>query len=324
MDIKTKTLRTELYKKVYLIRRAEKGIVDNYASDAMKTPMHMSMGEEAIVGGVCQALKKTDQVLGTYRSHALYLSKTGEVIRFFAEMYGKSTGIADGKSGSMHLSSPKDGYMMSSAIVATTIPVAVGVAYANIYKKTNAVTAVFFGDGAIEGGAFWESLNFAALKDLPVIFVCEDNGYAVQAKPLERHGYASINTIVEQFNCLSYESDSTDPEIIYHLTVKVIAQMRAQKKPAFMHLKYYRYLEHVGVKEDFNLGYRPIEEFKTWKKIDPVTVARKKLIASGVPETKVRAIEKAIDRRVENAITAAAAAPFPKKEKLYKDICNEG
>jgi TPP-dependent pyruvate/acetoin dehydrogenase alpha subunit len=155
MDKKRLSLRTNLYKKMYLIRRAEQGILDYYATDAMKTPMHMSMGEEAAVVGVCAVLKKTDQVLGTYRSHALYLAKTGDTKKFFAEMYGKTTGIADGKVGSMHLSSPEHGHPISSAIVAGAIPVAVGIAYANKYRKTGAITAVFFGDGALEEGVFW-------------------------------------------------------------------------------------------------------------------------------------------------------------------------
>ena len=320
MNNKRRQLNIDLYKKLYLIRRAEQGIIDNYATDAMKTPMHMSMGEEAIVAGVCQALKKTDQVLGTYRSHALYLAKTSETHKFFAEMYGKITGIAGGKAGSMHLSSPENGYLMSSAVVATTIPVAVGVAYANKLRKTNAITAVFFGDGAIEGGVFWESLNFACLKRTPVIFVCEDNGFAVHTDQWTRHGYDSIDKIVSQFDCLSFKSSSTDAGVIYDIAANAIQEAKKKKKPAFLHFNYYRYLEHVGVNEDFDAGYRSKKEFYKWYKVDPILVARKKLIADGLNEENVQKIEQKINERVVLAINAAEKAPFPSKEKLYEDI----
>ena len=321
MDKNRLSLRTNLYKKMYLIRRAEQGIINYYATDAMKTPMHMSMGEEAAVVGVCTALKKTDQVLGTYRSHALYLAKTGDAKKFFAEMYGKATGIADGKVGSMHLSSPEHGHLVSSAIVAAAVPVAMGVAYANQYQKTGAMTTVFFGDGALEEGVFWESLNFASLKKLPLLFVCEDNGFAIQTDLATRHGYASINKIVAQFDCLSFESASTDAEKIYDLTAKVMAEMRSKRKPAFLRLEYYRYLEHCGVKQDFY--YRPKAEFDRWFRRDPVLLMRKKLLASGMGEGRVKVIEKTIDAGVEGAIRAAEKAPFPAKEKLYANVFYE-
>lgn len=320
MDTKKKTLLTELYKKVYLIRRAEQGIIDNYASDAMKTPMHMSRGEEALVAGVVAAVGKKGQVLGTYRSHALYLAKTGEAKNFFAEMYGKVNDIADGKAGSMHLSAPAQGYLLSSAVVTTAIPVAVGVAFANKFRKTGAVTAVFFGDGATDGGAFWESLNFACIKGIPIIFVCEDNDFAVYSDHKTRQGYSSIGKVVAQFDCLTFETSSTDVEAIYDLTMTAIRRMQEENKPVFMHLKYYRYLQHVGINNDFDLGYRPESEFHKWNKVDPVALARKKLIKGGMGEARVKAIEEVIDKQVQEAITYAEKAPLPKKDKLYENV----
>ena len=191
-------LNVRLYEKMYLIRKAEEAIQEYYPEDDMKTPMHMSMGEEAIVAGVCEALDPEDQVLGTYRSHALYLAKTSETNRFFAEMYGKATGVARGKAGSMHLSSFEHGLLCSSAIVASSIPVALGVAFANKYKNRNKKVVVFFGDGAVDEGSFWESVNFAGLKKLPLLFVCEDNGLAVHTRREDRQGYSSINKVISQ------------------------------------------------------------------------------------------------------------------------------
>jgi len=149
----------ELYKKMCLIRKAEEAIIKNYPSDEMKTPMHMSMGEEAIVVGVCQSLGPKSQTFGTYRSHALYLATSQDTDGFFAEMYGKKTGVVKGKGGSMHLSYPEKGLMATSAVVASTIPAAVGSAYANKYLKNGKIVGIFFGDGAVDEGVFWESLN---------------------------------------------------------------------------------------------------------------------------------------------------------------------
>jgi TPP-dependent pyruvate/acetoin dehydrogenase alpha subunit len=314
-----KQLNTALYQKVYLIRRAEQAIREHYASDAMKTPMHMSTGGEAICAGVCQALRLADEVVGTYRSHGIYLAKTGETDRFFAEMYGRATGMAKGKAGSMHLTAPQAGLICTSAIVGTTIPVAVGAAFANREMKRDRVVAVFFGDGAIDEGVFWESLNSACVMKIPLLFVCEDNGFAVHVpKPL-RHGYRSITEVVSKFDCDVHASESTDPEAIYQLTVGAIARMREMQRPAFMHLKYYRYLEHVGVNEDFAQGYRDRKEFERWHANDPLALQRKKLLR-WYAEADIKSLEQAIDRQVAESVKRAEQAPFPQAEELYQDV----
>src|SRR3990167_7920577 len=164
------SLSVELYKKLYLIRQAENAILKYYPENDMTTPMHMSIGQEAVSVGVCQAMAPQDQVMGSYRSHALFLAKTGDTDQFFAEMYGRETSPMDGKAGSMHMSDPESGMLASSAIVSSTIPIILGVAYANKMKKNGLMAAVFFGDGATDEGVFWESVNVAALKKLPVIF----------------------------------------------------------------------------------------------------------------------------------------------------------
>ena len=314
-----KDLNVALYRKLYLIRRAEQAIREHYASDAMKTPMHMSTGEEAICAGVCQALRAQDQVIGTYRTHGIYLAKTGETDRFFAEMYGRQTGMAKGKAGSMHLTAPEAGLICTSAIVGTTIPVAVGAAFANRELGQDKMVAVFFGDGAIDEGVFWESLNTACGMRLPVIFVCEDNGFAVHIpKPL-RHGYRSITDVVSKFDCDVYSSESTDPEVIYQLATKAIQAMREMRRPAFLHLRYYRYLEHVGVNEDFAQGYRDRKEFEHWRANDPVELQRRKLLR-WYSEADVKRLEEAIDRQVAESVKRAGQAPFPKPAELYQDV----
>lgn len=316
-------LNLELYKKIYLIRKAESLIIENYKGDEMKTPMHMSMGEEAIVVGICDALSKKDQIFGTYRSHALYLAKGGDINKFFGEMFGKITGAVKGKGGSMHLSAPEQGLMATSAVVASTIPVAIGAAYSNKINKNGRISAVFFGDGAIDEGAFWESLNMACLMKLPVLFVCEDNGLAVHTSAKQRHGYDEISQIVSKFRCNVYKSSSTDSKEIYDITKKALSAIKNTNKPSFLHLKYYRYLEHVGVNEDFEAGYRNISEFKKWKRLDPLDLQRKKLYKEGISEGQIKKIEEKIDKKILKGFVLAKRAKFPSAKELYKDVYYE-
>ena len=302
------------YRTMYLIRKSEKMIQKYYAEDKMKTPMHMSMGEEAIVSGVVGALKPDDQVLGTYRSHALYLAKTGETDQFFAEMYGKATGMAQGKSGSMHLSAPDKGLLCCSAIVASSIPIAMGAAFANKYLNNGKKVAVFFGDGATDEGVFWETVNFASLKKLPLLLVCEDNGFAVHTSREHRHGFSSLNKLVSNFDCNVFEEKSTVPEIIYQTTRKALATMEQNGKPSLLRLHYYRYLEHVGINEDFEAGYRPKDDYLEWLKVDPISLQRKKILTLGVPEQQVQDLEQIIDNQIAKSIDFA-------NESVFADAC---
>src|SRR5262249_12776491 len=168
-----------LYRSLYRIRRIEEEVARVYPTDRIKSPVHLSIGQEAVSVGVCEAFEPRDVVFGTYRGHALYLARGGDLRAMVAELYGKATGCTKGKGGSMHLIDPDCGVMGTSAVVGTTIANAVGYAYAQRYRRTGSIVASFFGDGATEEGVFAESLNFAALKRLPLLFVCENNGYAI-------------------------------------------------------------------------------------------------------------------------------------------------
>ncbi|MEW5911530.1 MAG: thiamine pyrophosphate-dependent dehydrogenase E1 component subunit alpha [Thermodesulfobacteriota bacterium] len=310
----------ELYKKLYLIRRAEEKIQEHYSEDEMKTPMHMSMGEEAIVAGVCQALAPQDQVLGTWRTHALFLAKTGATDVFFAEMYGKAAGCARGRAGSMHLSWPEKGLLMCSAIVGTPLPVATGAALANKYRRSDRVVAVFFGDGAVDAGAFWESFNFACLKKLPILFVCEDNAFAVHTPRTDRHGFESICDVARQFRSNVFEADTTDAEEVYNLTRQAIAAMRDNGSPCFLQLHYYRYLEHVGVYEDFDAGYRSRDDFLAWRARDPVAVQRKKILQGGMVESELVQLEREIDEQITVSVKRAKSAECADPRELCDGV----
>ncbi len=316
-------LNSALYRKLYLLRRSEQEIKDYYFENEMKTPMHMSMGGEAITAGVCHALSDTDQVLGTYRSHALYLAKTQDVNAFFAEIYGRETGCAKGKAGSMHLCDPKKGHMGSSAVVASHISVGVGCAFANKYLQKDNVTAIFFGDAAADAGPFWESLNIACLLKLPVIFVCENNGLAVHTFNADRRGYVSLDKIVDQFNCSTFEAEATSVEEIYNLTQKAIQAMRETQSPSFLHLAYYRHLEHVGVEKDFQFGYRSKDVYEKWLEKDPISLQRQKLLRLGLFSGDLFAMEKTIDREVKRARELAKDTSFCEIDEVLRDIFYE-
>ena len=311
----------DLYRRLYLVRRAEQVIQKCYADDEMKTPVHLSIGQEAIPVGVCAALGPEDRLFGTYRSHALYLARTLDTDGFFAELYGRETGIAGGKAGSMHLTAPAEGLMATSAVVATTLPLALGAAFTAAYRRTGARVAAFFGDGAIDEGAFWETLNFACLRGFPLLFVCEDNGLAIHSPVARRHGHAPIADVAERFRCRVYRSESTDAVEIRELAEDALQTIDRGKGPCFLHLHCYRYVEHVGVAEDrqFDLGYRDRDQFESWLDRDPVKVLRARLVAEAAGD-RLAAIERDIDSRIERSLERARQAPFPSPDALHRHV----
>ena len=309
----------ELYQRLFLIRAAEEMIVESYLQDEMKTPMHMSMGGEAIAVGVCRALSPEDQVLGTYRSHGIYLAKTGDIQGFFGELYGRATGAVKGKGGSMHLMAPESGFLGTSAIVASNIPLALGAAHANGIQAPGRVVAVFFGEGAVDEGVFWESFNAACLMGLNILFVCEDNGLAVHSPAAQRQGYGQISRILEEFDCNVFTASTTDAMEIFTLTQRALGAMARNHRPCFLHLEYYRYLEHVGVFEDFGAGYRSKDAFYPWLEQDPVGLLRSRMVDL-VGEARIRELEVSIKEEVAAAVEMAKRAPFPPRESAFEGV----
>jgi pyruvate dehydrogenase E1 component alpha subunit len=305
---------------MYLIRAAEDAIVARYHENDMKSPMHMTAGAEAISAAVCLAIGDDSLCLSSYRSHGPYLARTLETDRFFAEMYGKRGGTADGRAGSMHLSAPAHGYLGASAIVASVIPVATGAAFSLKRQGKQGVVAVFFGDGAIDEGNFWESINLACALRLPVLFVCEDNGFAVHTPAHVRHGYASITDIVSRFNISAAETETTNASELHDVTGRLLDDMRAHGRPGFVRMQYCRYLEHVGVNEDFSAGYRSRAEAKRWMAVDPVTTHRRRLRDAGISEDWIAQLEHSIRAQIAHSIDLAMAAACPDDSVLFKDV----
>lgn len=312
-----------LYKRLYLVRRCEDFIVRYYPDDEMKTPMHMSMGQEAAPVAICMALEGKADVISTYRSHAPFLAQTGDHARFFAELHGRVTGTAEGKGGSMHLAAPEEGMLCATAIVGSGIPVAVGAAFANRQRGTGRTAVAFFGDGAVDEGNFWESVNAASLMRLPVLFVCEDNAFAVHTPQSERRGYRSLPNVIRSFDCLVYEDDSNDVETLYFLAREAVAAIYDQQRPAFLNIKCHRYLEHVGIQEDWEAGYRHRADFERWHARDSVAMQRARLIARGLAPEVLLAFEQETDCALEASVQQALAAPAPSPQRLHHGVFYE-
>ncbi|MFH0732097.1 MAG: thiamine pyrophosphate-dependent dehydrogenase E1 component subunit alpha [Candidatus Omnitrophota bacterium] len=311
-------LSERLYRSLYRIRRTEEEIARIYPMDKIKSPVHLSIGQEAVSVGVCETLRPDDVVFGTYRGHALYLAKGGDLKKMLAELYGKFTGCAKGKGGSMHLIDTDAGVAGTSAIVATTIPVAVGYAYGLKYKNSDSVTVIFFGDGAVDEGAFHESMNFAALKKLPVLFVCENNLYAIHSHHLSRHQSDNIPERVRIYGMPAERIESGDIFKIYEAAKKYVKKIRSGDGPAFLECVTCRWKEHVGPGDDFHLGYRSEEEVLLWKSKDELERLRKLLDAE-----VLKTIERSVKDEIREAFEFAEESPFPEQGALYEDYFKE-
>jgi TPP-dependent pyruvate/acetoin dehydrogenase alpha subunit len=314
----------QLFKSLFLARRSEEYIVKHYRENRMRTPMHMSMGQEFVSVGVCAALDGKADVFASYRSHAAFLAQTHDTDRFFAELYGRTSGTGEGKGGSMHLAAPDKGHMLSSGVVATQIPVAVGAAFANLQLRTGRTAVAFFGDGAADAGVFWESVNAAALFRLPVMFVCEDNGYAVDTPREARQMARSLCEAVRPFGADTYEDDSGDVETVFVLAKGAAEKARRDRRPAFLNIKCCRYLEHVGTGEDWSWGYRDKATVeRDWISRDAVATQRRRLASHQVTESAIVSMEEEIDNAIRESIKRAAQAPIPTPDRLHAGVFHE-
>jgi TPP-dependent pyruvate/acetoin dehydrogenase alpha subunit len=307
-----------LYRSLYRIRRLEEEVARAYPTDKIKSPVHLSIGQEAVSVGVCEALASDDVVFGTYRGHALYLAKGGDMKQMVAELYGKATGCTGGKGGSMHLISLDAGMLGASAVVGTTIGNAVGYAYALKLRRKNALVVSFFGDGATEEGVFTESLNFAALKRLPILFICENNGYAIHTHQTRRQGWPQVCDRARAYGIPAERIEHND--VLYlHERIKAVApKVRSGAGPHFFEVMTYRWREHVGPNNDFQLGFRTPEEAEPWVASDQVT-----RLAGMVEARKAVQIRDEVEAEVAAAFAFAETSPPPEAAELYTDAFKE-
>ena len=293
-----------LYRKMLLIREAEQLIQRHYNSNVMKTPMHLAVGAEAIPCGVLPHFKKR-RVFGTYRNHHWYLETTEDLAGFFLELLGKQSAPSQGRAGSMHLCNPDKGMILTSAVVGTTIPIALGDSWAGQRMSQPEQTIVFFGDGATEEGVFWESLNFSKIKNIPLLFVCEDNDLAIHSNKSQRQAY-ELENVVKVFGIPYYRADACSVENVFE--VGKLAAHSLKSGPAFLHLDYFRALEHVGIADDFHFKYRvKPDDISTIK--DPVWNCEQKLAGLGYSLESILEIRDAVRVNVAKVFESCLLAP---------------
>ena len=309
------------------IRLCEESFVEPILKGEVRCPVHLYSGEEAIAVGVCAALKKSDYVFSTHRSHGHYLAKGGGMPELIAEVYAKKTGCSKGRGGSMHLIASQVGMMGSAPIVGGTIPLAVGAALAASIRKDNRIVASFFGDGAAGEGVLYECLNFAALKRLPIIFICENNLYSTHMPIGECRVKNNIYETASPFCMKSSRIDGNDVIKVYEATKKAVKKCREGRGPIFLEFMTYRLRGHVGPDDTIQGSHtdiRPKEEIERWRKKDPVKRFEQYLIKKKILDEKdLQKIKERVEKEVSEAHDFAKNSPYSHESELTDYVFQE-
>lgn len=314
-----------LYRDMLRIRRIEEFIESHYHEDQMKTPIHLVIGMEASSVGSCAALEKKDSLYCGHRTHGQYLAKGGDLKRMMAEFFCRLTGCAGSRGGSMHLLDKSVGMEGSSAIVGGAVPIAVGAALAIQMKKENRVVSLYFGDAATEEGVIWESLNFAALKKLPIIFVCENNFFSV-CSPLENRQPPGVEIYkkAESFGVKSLLVDGTNVLDVFEASRTAREMALSGQGPFFIEAKSYRWRGHGGAGDDTNTGYRDPEEVSSWQKLCPVASFGSILSSMNILNTEnILRMEEEIRTEFEEAFQYGLTSPDPVESDLYRHVYSD-
>lgn len=315
----------DLYRRMLRIRLIEETIAERYKEQEMRCPVHLSVGQEGPAVGVCAGLRPDDLAMSSHRSHGHFLAKGGDLKAMLAELYGRAAGTSGGKGGSMHLIDLSCGFLGATPIVGSTIAIAVGAAFGVKMKKQKKVVAAFFGEGSTEEGVFHEALNFASLKKLPVVFVCENNLYSVYS-PLSVRQPANrpITGLARAHDIRTLKGDGNDVVAAMRLTAAAAKHARSGAGPVFLELSTYRWREHCGPNYDNDIGYRTPAEFEKWKKLCPIARLEKKLLAAkALTPASVEAMKTEIMAEIDEAFRFAKASPYPDKSELLKGIYAE-
>ncbi len=304
------------------IRRIEEAISARYAEQEMRCPVHLSVGQEAVPVGVSSLLSREDKIVSAHRSHAHYLAKGGSVNSMIAELYGKETGCCKGKGGSMHLFDVKAGQIAAVPIVGSSIPIGTGIAWHEKLKNKKTLVVIYFGDGATEEGAFAESINFASLHSLPIIFVCENNLYSVYSNIKFRQSKnRHLGDFAASHGIQALSGNGNDVIEVQNLVEKGIKLIKDDLGPVFLELSTYRWLEHCGPNWDDQLGYRDLKEVETWLKKCPIENFQKHLRDIGsLSDDLLQSMELLIKKEINDAFLFAKASEFPEPQELFTDV----
>lgn len=321
MTAKANDRSLESYRRMLRIRHFEDRAEAMHAAGEIPGSLHTYAGQEASGVGACMALRDEDYMVGTHRSHGHPIAKGAALRPLMAELLAKATGICKGKGGSMHLSDFKVGSLGETSIVGSGLPVAVGAALGSKLQGNDRVSLCFFGDGASNEGAFHEACNLAAVWKLPVIFLCENNGYAVSTPA---SAMVSVKDVAERAKAYSMPSaivDGQDVEAVFEAVTDAVTRARTGGGPTFVETKTYRYADHA-----VNMGRILLDrggEVDEWRQRDPITLYRGRLIESGVPEATLDDLENEVVAEVEDAITFGRESPYPTQEEAFDDVLSE-
>ncbi len=310
--------RLDLLREMLRIRRFEEQCVELYSAAKIRGFLHLYIGEEAVAVGVCQALTPDDPVVATYREHGHALARGVSMDSLMAEMFAKVTGCSRGRGGSMHIFDAGRRFYGGNAIVGGGLPLAVGMALADKMRGISRVTACFFGDGAVAEGEFHESANLAALWDLPVLFCCENNGYAMGTALERAHAETDLAARAGSYGMVSWAVDGMDVLAVEHAARRAAEAVRGGGGPHFLELRTYRFRAHSMYDPD---RYRDKAEIEAWKARDPITALTAQLKQSGqLTDHDLEVLEKEIAAEIAQAIDAAEAADFEPVEDLTKFV----
>lgn len=315
-------MRVNLLREMLYIRMVEEAISDEYSGQEMRCPVHLSIGQESVPVGVSAHLGPDDHVISAHRSHAHYLAKGGSLKAMLGELYGKDTGCAEGKGGSMHLIDIDANVTAAVPIVGSSISIGTGVGFGLHLQKSDAISVVYFGDGATEEGVFAESLNFAALHNLPVLFVCENNFYSVYSNlQVRQPANRSLEKISEGHGVSYLSCDGNNVSKVEKISSKVIEKIKSGSGPSLLEFDTYRWLEHCGPNWDDELGYRPSGELDNWKLRCPIASYEAELLESNnITQEKIDGLRLEIAAIIEDAFDHAKSAKFPSTDKLLQHV----
>lgn len=312
----------EFYRRMLRIRLVEERIAAVYSEQEMRCPVHLCIGQEAVAVGVCAALTAEDYAMGGHRAHGHYLAKGGDLNAMIAELYGKATGCCRGKGGSMHLIDLSVGFLGAVPIVGSTIALTVGAAFGAVMRNENRVSVPFLGEGATEEGVFHESINFAALKNLPVVFVCENNLFSVYSHiSVRQPSNREVYEVAQGHGVEALQGDGNNVVEVYTLAQKAIDKARAGGGPTFLEFKTYRWREHCGPAYDDHLSYRQEGELAEWQRNCPIKrleteLTRDQILTSG----QISKITAEIEEEVSEAFGFAKNSPFPEENEVSEYI----
>jgi pyruvate dehydrogenase E1 component alpha subunit len=317
----TKKEKIEMLRKMLLIRKFEEEAERLFMRNLVHGTMHLSIGEEAVPVGAISALRKTDYITSTHRGHGHMIATGGDIKKMFAEFLGKETGYCHGRGGSMHIADFKLGNLGATGIVGAGIPIATGAALAIKMKKESSVVVCFFGDGAANEGTFFESLNMATIWNLPEIFLCENNQYAMSSPVRKFVPTQNISDRAAAFGIPGVAIDGMDVIAVYETVKAAVERARSGKGPTLIEAKTYRYKGHS--KSDKNL-YRTKEEIEEWKKKDPIITFKNRLIEIGeLTESEFQELNNEVIKEIKEGVKFAIESPEPLKDTLLKYVYAE-